>query len=246
MAVTSSADRHSPPPVTGQGTSARTWPWWLAVTAALGSLALLESGGVDLRVPLLRVSAHNPRPLAYAAAFIALAALFWRRQLTWATDLPALAADVRRRANLWVSTLAIGVAVVAVMWNTWTIGGSDSTAMPRRLARFPRAGFTSANHLRSRRPGLTRRARSRRSGFCPHHRCQESSSRSAPPASRLSSRRSSGSGPPRSSGLHDCPPRFLCGRHLAWVVPWTMAWGVLRPRYSPPRHRSFCTRPSSR
>lgn len=126
MAVTLSADGNAPPSAGGRDTSARTWPWWLAIAAALGSLALLESGGVEFRTPLLRVSAHDPRPLAYAAAFIATAAVFWRRQLIWATDLPALAADVRRRANLWVGTLAIGVALVAVVWNTWTIGGSDS------------------------------------------------------------------------------------------------------------------------
>jgi hypothetical protein len=126
MAVTLSADRHAPPSVGGHDARARTWPWWLAIAAALGSLALLESGGVEFRVLLLRVSAHNPRPLAYAAAFITMAALFWRRQLIWATDLPALAADVRRWATLWVGSLAIGVAVVALVWSTRTIGGSDS------------------------------------------------------------------------------------------------------------------------
>jgi len=126
MAVPLSADRHPPSSLVGHGSSPRTWPWWLVIVAALGSLALLESGGVELRVPLLRISAHNPRPFAYGAAFIAIAALIWRRQLAWTLDLPALAADVRRGATLWVGGLAIGVAVVSIVWNTWTIGGSDS------------------------------------------------------------------------------------------------------------------------
>lgn len=126
MAVTLTADRHPPSSVVGHDSSARTWPWWLVIAAALAGLAVIESGGVDLRVPLLRISAHNPGPFAYAVALIATAALIWRRQLAWTLDLPALAEDVRRRAPVWVVSLAIGVALVSIVWNTWTIGGSDS------------------------------------------------------------------------------------------------------------------------
>lgn len=108
----------------------------MAIAAALGSLALLESGGVELRVPLLRISAHNPDPFAYAALLIATAALIWRRQLAWTMDLPALAADVRRTAPLWVVSLAVGVAIVSAMWNTWTIGGSDSHCYAEQARAF--------------------------------------------------------------------------------------------------------------
>jgi hypothetical protein len=84
MAVTHTTDR--PPgsgPQGGPGACARTWPWWVAIAAALVGVALLETGGIDVRVPLLRISAHNPRPLIYVAALVTMAALTWRRSLAW-------------------------------------------------------------------------------------------------------------------------------------------------------------------
>jgi hypothetical protein len=105
---------------------ARTWPWWIAVGAAAVALALREGAGVDLSLGFLRLSAHNPRPPAILAAAIVLVCLVTRRRLTWTADLPALADDVRARAQPIAIAIALAAVVFAIVWNTWTIGGSDS------------------------------------------------------------------------------------------------------------------------
>jgi len=113
-----------------------TWPWWLAIGAALGGLAVVESGGGEWHTALGRISAHNPRPFFIASAVVVAAALAWRRRFAWTIDLPSLPLGLSRHSRALPVVMAIALIAFAFAWNTWTIGGSDSHCLAAQARAF--------------------------------------------------------------------------------------------------------------
>ena len=104
----------------------RTWPWWLAIAAGLGSAVLAWTPGVEVDLQLFRISAHDPVPLGVVAAAAAAVALICRRRAALVVDLPYLIEDIRRHAWGWTAGVAAAALLYGILWNSWTIGGSDS------------------------------------------------------------------------------------------------------------------------
>lgn len=122
----------------------RTLLWWLALAAGTGAAALGAGHGFEIELQLFRLSAHDPLPLLVVALAALAAQLAWRRRRAVVADLPAMLTDVRRRSAPVVTAIATALLAVAVGWNTWTVGGSDSHCYAAQARAFA-AGDT---HLR--------------------------------------------------------------------------------------------------
>lgn len=122
----------------------RTALGWVALGAAAGAATLSVGPGFEIDFQLFRLSAHDPLPLLVLAITALVVQLAWRRRLAVSADVPAMVADVRRRAPAVAAGIAAGLLAVAIVWNTWTVGGSDSHC----YAAQARAFASGATHLR--------------------------------------------------------------------------------------------------
>jgi hypothetical protein len=122
----------------------RTLLGWIALGAGTGAAALAIGPGVEIDLQLFRLSAHDPLPLLVLALTTLVIHLAWRRRLAISVDVPAMLADVRRRAPVAAAGIAAGLLAIALIWNTWTVGGSDSHCYAAQARTFARG----ATHLR--------------------------------------------------------------------------------------------------
>ena len=104
----------------------RTGLCWLAIAAGSGAAALAVGPGVEIDFQLFRLSAHNPVPLLVLALLALAIQLALRGRLAVVVDAPAMLADVRRHAPAIAGGIAAALLAAAIVWNTWTVGGSDS------------------------------------------------------------------------------------------------------------------------
>lgn len=98
-------------------------------------MAVVASGGIDLRAAGIDVVARGALPSALAAsallcAWLALARREWRGDVAW------LGAAIGGGARWLAVALAIGTFALAVRFNTFTAGGSDSYCYVEQAERF--------------------------------------------------------------------------------------------------------------
>ncbi len=106
-----------------------------AALTASWSIAIVASGGVDLRAAGVPLVARTASPTAVAAILL-FAACALARRARLAEDGMRLLATLRRAAAPLAWVLALAVAAVAVRFGTFAVGGSDSNCYVAQAERW--------------------------------------------------------------------------------------------------------------
>jgi hypothetical protein len=107
----------------------------LALLTAAWSIAVIASGGIDLRRLGMRIVARTPWPTLGAAVTLLFASVVWRRGATL-DDATRVVDAIRRAATTLAIALALVTALIAIRFGTFTVGGSDSNCYVAQAERW--------------------------------------------------------------------------------------------------------------
>src|SRR3954469_10287624 len=143
---------------------------FLAAIAALASAAVVTlSGGVTLRVGGVAFISRTPlRPLLVAAALLIAARVLLGAASFARARAQAIGSREQRLARIAVA-VSLAVFVFTAAWNTWAVGGSDSSCYVLQADAFAHARGALAPSLGERPPGIAAGAFAP-AGFLPSRR----------------------------------------------------------------------------